>query len=657
MGRPDDLAYYDSDPVVRSDEGVGETFASVLANRLTRRGLIKSGLLAGLAASPLGRIAASGTRVSAFDDGLHFSPIQPSTEDRIIVPQGYRVQVVARWGDPLHANSPAFDPNQQSAESQSKQFGYNNDFVGFLPLPFGSTNSKHGLLAVNHEYTNPELMFPVEGPKAMNEAQTRVCMEAEGFAVVEVLMDEPGEWKIVQGGRFNKRYSATSEFEITGPARGHKRMRTKRDPEGRSAIGTFANCAAGKTPWGTVLSAEENFQDYYGHASGVEDPKEKRSNGRYGIPEGASSYGWERFRQDLDVRHEPNGPHLHGWVVEFDPYDPTWKPRKRTALGRFRHEAATTYVSKNRRVVMYSGDDSRFEYVYKFVCDKPYQPDNREANRGLVDSGVLYVAKFNEDGSGEWLPLVHGHGPLTEANGFSDQGDVVIDARIAADLLGATKMDRPEDIEVNPVNQRVYIACTNNVQRGTEGRATTDKMNPRAENKHGHIIEVREEGDDHTATKFEWEMFMVCGDPSDPSTYFAGYDRSKVSPISCPDNICFDLQGNLWIATDGQTNTLKHHDGFFAVPVEGPNRGRLQQFMSSVPDAEVCGPEFTPDCTTVFLAIQHPAEGSQHGKFTTLFPDGKGLPRPSVIAIRAEDGRVIGGPPKGASRRSLLGLQ
>lgn len=654
MAENPERAYFEPDDIVRSQDGGGKTFADILTGRLSRRGLLKAGFLAGLAASPLARAL---SREEAFDDGLGFAPIAPTTMDRIQVAEGYRAQVVVRWGDPIKPEAPDFDPEKQSPEAQRQQFGYNNDFIGFLPLPFGSQNSSHGLLAVNHEYTNAELMFPVAKPTEMSEAQTRTCMEAEGFAVVEIKLDDRGEWQVVRDSRYNTRFSATSTFEVTGPALGHDRMKTKRDPAGHTSVGTFANCAAGKTPWGTVLSAEENFQDYYANSAAVTDARETRSHERYGIPKEASEYGWERFWPDLDLKNEPHGPYQHGWVVEFDPYDPDWTPKKRTSLGRFRHEAATTYVAKNNRVVMYSGDDARFEYVYKFVCDRPFQPNNREANRDLVDEGTLYVAVFNEDGTGEWRPLKHGHGPLTAENGFKDQGEVMIDVRIAADLLGATKMDRPEDIEVNPVNKKVYVVCTNNTDRGKDGKATPDKMNPRSENKHGHIIEITEAGDDHTATTFAWEMFMVCGDPADEATYFAGFDRTKVSPISCPDNVAFDAKGNLWIATDGMSKTLKVNDAFYAVPVQGPNRGRLQMFMSSVPAAEVCGPEFTPDGTTVFLAIQHPAEGSKFGEFTTIWPDGSGLPRPSVIAIRAEDGRVIGAKPTGATRRDLLGLK
>ncbi|MCU0315909.1 MAG: PhoX family phosphatase [Fimbriimonadaceae bacterium] len=655
MQQNPERAYYEEDEVIRSQNGAGETFESILSQRVSRRGILKSSLLAGLVASPLGRLAQAAGEVTS--PGLGFEPLKGGSPSQIEVAKGYKSQVVIRWGDPIKAAAPAFDHENLSASHQKLQFGYNNDFVGYMPLPFGSQSSRHGLLAVNHEYTNPEIMFPVKGPRDMNKSQTEVCMEAEGFAVVEVKMAEDGAWTLVKESPFNARYSATTDFLVTGPAKGNKRMRTKRDAKGETALGTFANCAAGKTPWGTVLSAEENFQDYYANGESVTSEMDQKSHKRYGIPGKESEYGWERFFPEFDLREEPNGPYRHGWVVEFDPYDPTWQPRKRTALGRFRHEAATTHVSKNKRVVMYSGDDARFEYVYKFVCEKPYVEGNRTANRDLVDSGVLYVAKFHEDGKGEWLPLVFGQGPLTQANGFYDQGDVMIDVRIAADLLGATKMDRPEDIEVNPVNQKVYVVCTNNSQRGNEGRAEPDKMNPRPQNRHGHIIEITESGDDHAAETFEWEMFMVCGDPSDPATYFAGYDKTKVSSISCPDNITFDNDGNLWIATDGQESALNQADGFYACPVEGDQRGHLQRFMSTVPDSEVCGPEFTPDGTTLFLAIQHPAEGSEFGAFSTQWPDGKGLPRPSIVAIRAEDGRVIGSAKGTQSRRSLLGLR
>jgi Predicted phosphatase len=318
------------------------------------------------------------------------------------------------------------------------------------------------------------------------------------------------------------------------------------------------------------------------------------------------------------------------------------KPVKRTWLGRFRHEAQTFAVTPSGRVAVYTGDDARFEYVYKFVTNGTYKPGDRQANMRLMDDGMLYVAKFNDDGTGEWLPLEFGKGPLTEANGFTSQGDVLIKTRQAADALGATKMDRPEDIEPNPVNQKVYMVMTNNTDRGKEGKPGPDAANPRAENKFGHIIEVTEDGNDYAATTFTWEIFMLCGDPEDDSTFFAGFDKSKVSPIATPDNITFDLKGNLWIATDGQPGTLKLNDGLFAVPVEGPGRGHLQQFFASVAGSEVCGPEFTPDNKSLFLAIQHPGEGGTFEEPVSNWPDGTQPVKPSVIAIRANNGGVIG---------------
>lgn len=632
---------HDEDPIVRSQDGVGEAFAEVASRRLSRRELLASGLAAGYAVtggSLFERVLKSGR---APNSGLDFLPIKPSTSEGIVVAQNYRSQVVVGWGDPLQAGMEPFSLEKLTARRQASSFGYNNDFIGFMPLPAGSKNSDRGLLAVNFEYVNPELMFPVSDPKMLTKEQVEICLEAVGFGVVEIRRSDQG-WHTVVDGAYNRHYSATTAMEVSGPAAGHARMKTSKHTDGKTATGTLANCAAGKTPWGTVLSAEENFQSMFGNASTLTDPQAKRSAARYGLGEKESEYAWERHFDRFDVAKEPNEANHFGWVVEFDPYDPEWTPVKRTALGRCRHEAATTHVTKSGKVVMYTGDDARFEYVYKFVCAKPYNPRDRKANRGIMDEGILYVAKFHEDGTGEWVPLVFGQGPLTPANGFHDQGDVAIDARIAADLVGATKMDRPEDIEVNPIDQKVYLVCTNNTDRGKEGKAGTDKVNPRAVNAHGHILTLTEAGNDHAATRFDWDLFMICGDPADPTTYFAGCDKSLVTPISCPDNICFDDAGNLWIATDGQERALKYRDGFFAVPTSGPDRGKLRQFMASVLGSEVCGPEFTPDGKTAFLAIQHPGEGSTFEKPSTRWPDGTGVPRPSVIAIEANDRSRIG---------------
>lgn len=637
----DSRNHYDPDEVIRSTNGRGDAFSEVISHRMSRRDVLRTGFSAGLLMLGGASIAKMIAAPTLSPTGLNFTPISSHTGDSILVSEGYGVQTVVRWGDPMNPDCPEFNQTTQSADQQAQSFGYNSDFVGFMPLPFGSKNSTHGLLAVNFEYVNHEMMFPVTEAKDLTEEQVQICTEAVGFGVIEI-KKMGAQWQTIVDSKFNNRWTANSKMRVAGPAAGSDRMKTATHPAGDHCTGTMSNCSAGKTPWGTVLSGEENFQDMFANGSTLMDAKEKRSAKRYGLPGGDSEYRWEQHQSRFNLALHPNEANTFGWVVEIDPYDPTWMPAKRTSLGRIRHEAATTHVTKDGRVVMYSGDDARFEYVYKFVCTRPYDPADRKANRDILDEGVLYVARFNDDGSGVWLPLVYGQGPLNAENGFDNQADVVIDVRIAADLLGATKMDRPEDIEVNPVNEKVYIVCTNNVDRGKEGKSGPDKSNPRSDNKHGHIVELIETGNDHAATTFTWELFLVCGDPADPETYYAGFPKSQVSKISCPDNICFDAKGNLWIATDGQTKTLKLHDGFFAVPTEGPERGKLQQFMAAVPGAEVCGPEFTPDGKTVFLAIQHPGEGSTYDKPSTSWPEKQGIPRPSVIAITKDDGGIIG---------------
>lgn len=639
--------------IVRSNKGRGETLADIMQRRISRRTFLRGTAttsvvaLTACAPSPSETVdaptdapaepteptegeptvapteavaeATVAPAVEASASGLTFTAIdpRPNTEAQTAVAAGYTVATLLRWGDPLTADAPEFDPENQTPAAQAQQFGYNCDFVGFLPLPQGSTASDQGLLVVNHEYTNPEIMFPgyldasQEEPTA-NTSQEIVDteIEAHGVSVVEISQDADGVWSYNRNSEFNRRLTGTTPTIMSGPAADHEWLKTSADESGTNILGTLNNCAAGKTPWGTVVTAEENFHQYFGNlALLTDDDPRKEVHDRYGIPEEASERLWENFRERFDVSKEPNEAFRFGWAVEVDPYDPTMTPVKRTWLGRFRHEAQTFVVTPSNKVVVYTGDDARFEYVYKFVSSGDYSPDDRAANMSLLDDGMLYVAVFNDDGSGEWLPLEFGTGPLTEENGFTSQGDVLIKTRLAADLLGATKMDRPEDIETNPVNQKVYIALTNNTNRAVDDNPGTDAANPRPENAYGHIIELTEDGDDHTATSFAWDIFMLCGDPSDETTFFADFPKEQVSPIANPDNITFDIAGNLWIATDGQPGTLEYNDGLFAVPVDGPERGYLRQFFSSVVGSEVCGPEFTPDNTTLFLAIQHPGEG------------------------------------------------
>ncbi|MFP4440956.1 MAG: PhoX family protein [Chloroflexaceae bacterium] len=672
--------------VVRSTRGRGETFAEIMQRRISRRAFLRGtatvSTVLGVAActpapeeaaevapteaptdapepteapteAPEPTAEATATPAEIVDSSLPFTAIQPrpNTDTEVAVPDGYQVAVLLRWGDPLFPDAPEFDPENQTPEAQAQQFGYNCDYVGFLPLPAGSTTADNGLLVVNHEYTNPELMFPgyldislPDEEPTPNVTQQIVDTEIEshGVTVVEISRNGNG-WSYNRDSQYNRRLTGTSPIAISGPAADHEWLQTSADPTGQDIRGTLNNCAAGKTPWGTVVTAEENFHQYFANLGQLpDDDPRKEIHDRYGIPEESSSRLWEQFQPRFDVAQEPNEPFRFGWAVEIDPYDPNFTPVKRTWLGRFRHEAQTFAIAPDGRVVVYTGDDARFEYVYKYISNGTYNAEDRTANFGLLDDGMLYVAKFNDDGSGEWMPLEFGTGPLTEENGFTSQSDVLMKTRVAGDLLGATKMDRPEDIEPNPVNNKVYIALTNNTNRGVDDNPGTDEANPRPENAYGHVIELTEAGDDYAATSFDWEIFILCGDPEDDSTYFAGFSKDQVSPIANPDNVAFDTVGNLWIATDGQPRTLEFNDALFGVPVSGPERGYLKQFFSSVAGSEVCGPEFTPDDTTLFLAIQHPGEGGTYDVPITSWPEESGPPRPSVLAIWADSGGAIG---------------
>ena len=626
--------------------------------RLSRRSALK-GLLACGAATVVAPMANAATQAKLDPSSLQFAQAPHHIEMFHQVAAGHRADVLIRWGDKVLRNAPDFDPFNLSADAQEQQFGYNNDFVAFLPLPRGSKNSTHGLLAVNHEYTNPELMFAGltanSAAAAMTQAQSEVELSAHGLSIVEIRKGANG-WEVDPDSRLNRRISArTTPMQMAGPAAGHERLKTKADPSGRQVIGTLNNCSGGLTPWGTVLTAEENFNTYFG-GDPAKTP-EAANHKRLGIM-GKSRYSWPRFHDRFDVEKEPNEPNRFGWVVEIDPYDPKSTPIKRTTLGRFKHEAATCVVAPDGRVVVYSGDDETFEYIYRFVTANKYDANNLAANRNLLDEGTLSVAKFDDAGSLRWLPLVFGQGPLTAANGFRSQADVLIDTRRAADLLGATPMDRPEDVETNPVNGRVYVMLTNNNTRKPD---QISKLHPRATNVYGHIIELLppgSEGSDgaraavHTADEFRWEVLLLAGNPAKPE-HGAKYhpDTEKHGNwLAAPDNCCFDNRGRLWITTDqGSAQRASNiPDGVYACDVNGAGRGLTKFFYACPRDAEMCGPAFTPDNRTLFVAVQHPGEykDSTFDNPSTRWPDfdfkGKTPPRPSIVAITRDDGGVIG---------------
>ncbi|MGZ8390623.1 MAG: PhoX family protein, partial [Rhodoplanes sp.] len=550
-----------------------------------------------------------------------------------------------------------FDPARQSAAAQRLQFGYNNDYLGYIPMPDAADPSRHGLLVVNHEYTNEELMFPGLGRQdlrpvgfeGMTQDLVDIEMAAHGGSVLEI-KHENGKWRVADGSRYARRLDATTPMELAGPAAGHPRVQTKADPTGRRVLGTINNCAGGVTPWGTWLTCEENFHGYFSGKLADDHPEAKNFK-RYGLP--GNWYAWGKFHDRFDVSKEPNEANRFGWIVEIDPFDPTSTPKKRTALGRTKHEGAFVLVNKDGRVVVYSGDDERFDYVYRFVSARPYNAVDRAANRDLLDEGTLYVARYNADGSVDWLPLVHGEGPLTEANGFRSQADVVIETRRAADLLGATRMDRPEDVEADLKNHKVYVILTNNASRKDD---QIDAANPRASNRFGHIIEMTAPDGDHTASRFSWDILVKCGDPAiaevgatfNPATTRDGW-------FGMPDNCAVDHMGRLWIATDGNSGgRTGRTDGVWALETEGSLRGTGKLFFRCPVGAEMCGPEFTPDDETLFVAVQHPGEADEGDANAppatfenpaTRWPDFQPSmpPRPSVLAITRRGGGKIAG--------------
>ncbi|MFY0409101.1 PhoX family protein [Solicola sp. PLA-1-18] len=631
-----------------------EHFSDVLARSMARRTLLRASAVTGAGALVAGTpLAAAATGRGGRDDlsRLAFTPVPPNVVDDVVVPEGFRADVVVRWGDPILPGAPAFDVDRQSARSQARQLGYNCDYLTVLD---GATRDR-GVMVLNHEYTNEELMFPTGRYTSREVAE--IAIQAHGLSVVELeRAGRGGRWRTrdLRRARLNRRVTMTTPFEVTGPAAGDVRMRTRADKRGRQVLGTLNNCSGGQTPWGTTLHGEENIDQYF-DLSGERDPRYQASYDRYGF-DGVDTRGWSEVDERFDLSREPHEPFRFGWVVELDPSNPRSTPRKRTMLGRCKHEGANVIVTPDGRVAAYTGDDERGEYVYKFVSrDRVARGKGRKArehNLTLLDHGTLHVGVFDGDGAddgqydgrGRWVPLTSDTRSFVAGMSVAD---VLIDTRIAADRVGATRMDRPEDIEPNPVNGRIYCALTNNADRGTKfptseaaplassmvRESPTAPLTSATGNRNGYVLEIREDGDDQTSTSFSWLLFLVCGDPDAPETYFGGYPKDRVSPISCPDNVTFDRRGNLWISTDG--NALGAHDGFFAVPVAGPERGHVRQFLSVPTGAETCGPFLTDDGRSAFVAVQHPGEvdGATFESPGSTWPHTDPFPRPSVVCV------------------------
>lgn len=615
---------------------------------LSRRSFISAGALCGAAMFLGGNLLSRSVLAAAVSEGnsrlLGFNSIAAATADTITLPPGYKSSVLISWGQPLQKNAPAFDPSGNgTARAQEVQFGDNNDGMSLFPFP-GDNN--RALMAINNEYTNYRYLFP-HGGQPQSAEDVHKAQASEGVSVIEV-QRRRGQWQFVQESRYNRRIHGNTPIRLRGPAAGHDLLKTSADKSGKKVLGTFQNCANGMTPWGTYLTCEENFTDCFG--SSKPDLQFDEAQKRYGATVTSREINWHLYDPRFDLAKNPNELNRHGWVVEIDPFDPQSTPVKRTALGRFKHENAALAQTNDGRAVVYMGDDERGEFIYKFVSRERINSRNAQANRNLLDHGTLYVARFdagdgNPDhpkGKGQWIELTHGKNGLDASSGFADQAEVLIHARLAASAVGATRMDRPEWIVVSPKDGQVYCTLTNNSKRGEDGQPV-DGPNPRAKNVYGQILRWRTDRDDHASKTFDWDLFVVAGNP----TVHAGTPKagsSNINPqnmFNSPDGLGFDKAGRLWILTDGDSSNAGDFAGMGnnQMLCADPNSGEIRRFMVGPVGCEVTGISFAPDQKALFVGIQHPGENGG-STFPEHLPNGK--PRSSVMVITREDGGVIG---------------
>jgi len=617
---------------------------------LSRRRFIGAGALCGaamfLGGNLLSRSALAASVSAASSTRLGFASIPASTQDSISLPPGYKASVLISWGQPLHADGPAFDPSGKgSAKAQEAQFGDNNDGMSLFPFP-GKENDHRALMAINNEYTHYRYLFD-HGQDPQSADDVHKALASEGVSVIEV-QREGDQWRFVQGSPYNRRIHGNSPIRLSGPAAGHAWLKTAADSSGEHVLGTFQNCANGKTPWGTYLTCEENFTDCFGSTN----PAQVFDAGlkRYGVVTASKDINWHPHEPRFDLAKTPNEINRHGWVVEIDPFDPTSTPIKRTALGRFKHENAALTETRDGRAVVYMGDDERGEFIYKFISRDRIDHQNPKANRDLLDHGTLYVARFdggdsNPDhprGQGQWIELTHGKNGIDTASGFANQAEVLIHARLAASVVSATRMDRPEWIVVSPKDGQVYCTLTNNAKRGDDGQPVGGP-NPRAKNQYGQILRWHESAGNPAAMTFAWDLFLIAGNPS----VHAGTPKggsSNITPanmFNSPDGLGFDDAGRLWILTDGDVSNTGDFAGMGnnQMLCADPDSGEIRRFMVGPVGCEVTGISFAPDQRALFVGIQHPGENGG-STFPEHLPNGK--PRSSVMVITRDDGGIVG---------------
>ena len=639
-----------------TNHSANEHIQTIVDRAVSRRGFLKMGsgaAAAGFLAGPLAGCASLGQATAPL---LGFKSLAASSADTVTVAEGYTATPFVPWGTPLFSSGAGAHwkgDGSESAADQARQVGDNHDGMHFFPID--GRSSTEGLLVMNHEYTTPLkgglylTLFGLPAAPANTLERVNKAINAWGCSVIHIRKNASGQWAVVLDSSYNRRLTSASPMELTGPAAGDALLRTRADTSGKRVLGTINNCGNGFTPWGTYLTCEENFNNNFGTTVEPKVDGRTPAQKRYGITAGTSEYGWETQHERFDYKKEPNESNRFGWIVEIDPFDPLSIPKKRTALGRFKHESAAWNLTKDKRVVVYMGDDQANDYVYKFVSDKPYTEGDKAANSTLLDSGKLYVARFDNGevvgdfmGTGEWLLLDKQANPVLKADAsFPNQAAVLVHARLAADKLGATKMDRPEWVSVHPVTGEVYGTMTNNA-----ARTATDDANPREKNVYGQIVRWREAGGDAAATRFQWDIFVLAGNPTVPGhqdTLKSGsVNVNAHNTFNSPDGLAFDREGRLWIQTDGNYSNAGDfaNQGNNSMLCADPKTREIRRFLVGPKECEVTGIAFTPDQRAMFVNIQHPGES---GKGASHWPEGgHALPRSATVIVTKNDGGIIG---------------
>jgi uncharacterized protein len=670
-------------------------------------------LLGGLAGLPLLNLAACATPAATSPAARSalpaFAPVAPTNADTITLPTGYSWRKLIAWGDALFDTvSPTFDPDALTRAEQEQRFGQNNDMLALFAGTYAfrpSKNQDRMILCANNEYASPDLAYPGLARKEdFTAAHVEALYAAVGVSVVEVERDGAG-WRALKnaspGAGRNRRITPFTPVLFTGPAAQHPWIVAATEvvnanepdrsagsaPAGAVRCGTVANCAGGLTQWGTYLTAEENFDGMFvGSSRALESMRFDQQDlaldeSSFGYPAGGfpAPLAPKQFR----IGDNPHGPSLYGWIVEIDPHDVNAPPKKRTALGRKKNECATTAIAQDGRVVVYMGDDQRDEHVYKFVTRDRFDPNNRAANMDLLDEGQLYVARFEEDGHGRWLAITAAAAnAAAEAEEspirFRDEADVLMRVRDAARLMGATPMDRPEDVEaVCDAEWRglgtVLIACTYNSERGFEHAANprreSERPNSAQANMMGHIMRIDEASGDSAAETFTWDIFAMGGDPNAAeltapmragavahvSTKYNGEETISGDRFACPDNLFIDSTHRVWIATDGSDSVFGDcNDQVLCTPVSADGPRPVKRFLVGPVGSEICGPLMAPDERAFLCSIQHPGANTVAGaEFSELrwagepptshFPDGgDSWPRSAVVIVTRDDGGRIG---------------